>query len=212
MKKIAGIFILAFIFAFCEKANANAILDKNAKSIFKIETYLNSVQYFSADFIQDDNMSNILSEGKFYLARPGKLRLEYMTPSKILLITNNKSTIYYDIELEELDKMPTKRTPLHFLTKNKFNFSDNKEIELVNFEEKENAIMLSVTEKNKKEQGILCFILQKNPMKLIGMKVINELNQEINVVFENIVVNAKLKDELFIFKNPRDDKKLKQRY
>ena len=48
----------------------------------KILDYLNSIQYFSASFIQNDNET--LSEGKVYIGKK-RVRAEYLSPSKILI-------------------------------------------------------------------------------------------------------------------------------
>jgi len=206
-------FIITFLFLFliCTNTNANEIVNKNIKDIQKIEGYLNTVKYFSSNFIQNDNISNVLSEGKFYLSRPNKLRLEYKNPSEILLITNNKSTVYYDVELDELTKIPTKKTPIHFLTQDKFDFQNDK-MEVVDFSKKENEMILSLVEKGNEKQGSISLIFQKKPMQLQGISVKNELGQEIIINFHSIVVNSQVQDKLFVFKNPKSIEEIKDRY
>jgi len=204
-------FILTFLLLLCVNANANEIFNKNKNDISKIENYLNSIEYFSSDFIQDDNISSVLSEGKFYLSRPGKLRLEYTIPSKILLITNDKSTVYYDVELEEFTKIPTKKTPIHFLTKDNFDFQ-NSSMKIVDFEKIENKIVLSLMEKDKEQQGRVALIFQARPMELRGIRINNELSQEIEVNFSKIAINSKIENGLFVFKNPKSNEEIRTRY
>jgi len=210
MKKVILTFL--FFFSFCIYANANEILVEHNQEIQNIENYLNGIKYFSADFVQDDNISNALSQGRFYLSRPKKLRLEYTEPNEILLITNDKSTVYYDVELEEVSKMPTKKTPIHFLTRDNFNFQNNDDIEVINFEKNENQTILSLMEKNKKDQGSISLIFQTEPLQLKSIEVNNELNQIITVNFKNINTNSKIENRLFVFKNPKSSKEIRSRY
>src|SRR4051812_8079030 len=42
----------------------------------EIENYLQNIKYLSANFLQKSPDGNVV-EGKFYLARPGKMRIEY---------------------------------------------------------------------------------------------------------------------------------------
>ena len=44
----------------------------------QIELYLNNIKNLSAKFVQETSDGNI-AEGKFFLSRPGKMRIEYET-------------------------------------------------------------------------------------------------------------------------------------
>ena len=69
-----------------------------ANTKIKILDYLNSLQYFSASFIQSDNET--LSEGTVYIGEK-RVRAEYLSPSKILIVLDEDKAMYYNYELEE---------------------------------------------------------------------------------------------------------------
>ena len=73
-------------------------VEGNANIKIKILNYLNSLQNFSASFIQNDNES--LSEGKVYIGEK-RVRAEYLSPSKILIVLDEDKAMYYNYELEE---------------------------------------------------------------------------------------------------------------
>ena len=81
------------------------------KGLVDIENYLNSIKYIKANFIQDDKTNSQLAEGIFYISRPGKLRLDYTNPFEASLYTNNSLTIYYDKELDEINKIKNSSKP-----------------------------------------------------------------------------------------------------
>lgn len=199
MKKL---FILLIIFfSLSVKADEN-ILSQNKRDLAKIESYLNNIKYFSSQFLQDSQSSGEMAEGKFYLLRPGRMRLEYNHPNKLLLITNKGVTTYYDIELDEISNIRTKSTPIHFLMKEKFDFA-NEDIKITDFQKNSEELRLSLIERDNKEQGSLTFVFQDNPIQLKSITLTNELNQVITAHFFNVKINKRLSKKLFKFQNPR---------
>lgn len=81
----------------------------------KIETiknYLGDLKLFSASFIQSDNGS--LSEGKFFIGNE-RVRVEYINPSKILIILDKDKAMYYNYDLDEDEFFNPKDTNAWFL-------------------------------------------------------------------------------------------------
>ena len=176
------------------------------QTIQDIENYLNNIKYLKANFLQDDKADSELVEGVLYISRPGKLRLDYLNPFEASLYTNNKLTIYYDKDLDEITNLPTSKTPLHFLLKDKVSVSDN-DVKLVNFEETKTDVEIAFQEKDKEEQGTLILKFTKNPINLKSISLLNELNQEIEITLFD-VDNKEIKNSVFNFDNPRLKKKI----
>ena len=86
-------------------------VDSNTNIKIKILDYLNSLQYFSASFIQNDNET--LSEGKVYIGKK-RVRAEYLSPSKILIVLDEDKAMYYNYELEEDEFFNPKNTTAWF--------------------------------------------------------------------------------------------------
>ena len=85
-------FIAIFIFFFQKNVFANESLNEKA---FK---YLNDLKFFSASFIQDDKSS--ISQGRIYIGKE-RIRIEYETPTKILIILDENKAMYFNYELDE---------------------------------------------------------------------------------------------------------------
>ena len=104
--------------------NFSFSIEANTK--IKILDYLNSLQYFSASFIQNDNET--LSEGKVYIGEK-RVRAEYLTPSKILIVLDEDKAMYYNYELEEDEFFNPKNTNAWFIYdifRNPYFFEDSK--------------------------------------------------------------------------------------
>ena len=127
-------------------------VDSNTNIKTKILDYLNSLQYFSASFIQNDNET--LSEGKIYIGKK-RVRAEYLSPSKILIVLDEDKAMYYNYELEEDEFFNPKNTNAWFfydVFRNPYFFEDSeiivKDKEIIlkksGFDNEENKYLINV--------------------------------------------------------------------
>lgn len=178
-------------------------------NINQVQDYLNSVNTFSANFKQYGSDGKV-KEGRFLLAKPGRVKWEYLSPKKVVIIGNGKNIVYYDYELEEASHMSTKSVLAHFLSKEKLNL--NKDVKVEKFSSGKNYSLLVVTEKRKKtqESHIKQLTLkfehvaakQDSTIKLIEVDVVDHNGQEVEIVFSNVKVNINIDKSEFVFKNP----------
>ncbi len=109
--------IIVFLF------NSKVSADSNDKNI--ILNHLNSLKYFSASFLQNDGEN--LSEGKVYIGKK-RVRAEYFSPTKILIILSENKGMYYNYELDEDEFFNPKNTNAWFfydIFRNTFFFEDS---------------------------------------------------------------------------------------
>ena len=85
--------------------------ESNTDIKIKILDHLNSLQHFSASFIQ--NNGDNLSEGKVYIGKK-RVRAEYLYPTKILIVLDEDKAMYYNYELEEDEFFNPKNTNAWF--------------------------------------------------------------------------------------------------
>ena len=150
-----------------------------SNSNIKIRTldYLNSLQYFSASFIQNDNET--LSEGKVYIGKE-RVRAEYLSPSKILIVLDEDKAMYYNYELEEDEFFNPKNTNAWFfydIFRNPYFFVDSKIVV------KDNEITLKKSGVNSEETKYLINVyFENNPLILRKIEVfINDEFLEISI-------------------------------
>jgi len=102
-------YLLILILVTCLFLSKN--IHSNTNDINKVIDYLNSLKFFSASFIQND--SEDLSEGKVYIGEK-RVRAEYFSPTKILIILDKDKAMYYNYELEEAEFFDPKNTNAWF--------------------------------------------------------------------------------------------------
>lgn len=173
-----------------------------SEDLSEIESYLNSIKNLSAKFSQESD-GNIVS-GKFYLERSGesagKMRVEYESNPKIVIVANGSILSYYDVELDEISHISTNTTPASFLTRPNISFSA-KDIEITKVQKDSDQIAISLVKKNRKEAGEFTLVFDLKPLRFAKMKVKNDLDQTILITLSNIDFNSAIPSKLFVLKN-----------
>lgn len=191
--------IILIFFIFYTTNIVNSATDKN--TLILINNYFSNLKTFKADFVQTvKNNDKNKVEGLIYLSRPGKLRFEYKEPFQSLLVNNNNVIYYYDIELDELTTLPSKKTPLNSLLKINKDLKDL-DFEIIEIKEENNKIYVITKNKNLKkvETENITFIFNKEIKILEGVIVEDDLNNTLFLTFSKIEQNITLPNELFIF-------------
>jgi outer membrane lipoprotein-sorting protein len=201
-KKIANylriILCVVGYFAFLQQGFAASPWKSYESDLSQIELYLNNIKNLSAKFVQETSDGNI-AEGKFFLSRPGKMRIEYETNPKILIAVNGAILSYFDVELDEISRLSTNTTPASFLTRPNISFNA-KDVEITSVKKSANQIKVSVMKKNRKEAGEFSLIFATNPLRFSKMEVKNDLEQIISVTLSEIDFLSPIPDKIFVLK------------
>jgi len=164
----------------------------------QVENYLNNIKNLSAKFIQESAEGNLV-EGKFLLSRPGKMRIEYSSQPKVIIVVNGAVLSYFDVELDEISRLSTNTTPASFLTRENISFGA-KDVEITNVKKTADQIKISVMKKNRKEAGEFSLIFSTNPLRFDKMEVKNDLDQTIRVTLSEIDFISQISDKMFVLK------------
>ena len=177
--------------------NLSFKVESNTDIKIKILDYLSSIQNFSASFIQNDNET--LSEGKVYIGKK-RVRAEYLSPSKILIVLDEDKAMYYNYELEEDEFFNPKNTNAWFfydIFRNPLFFED------ANIELKDNQLTL---EKHGLDvEGRKYFIkiyFENDPLVLRKIEVQNN-QQSLTLSIYDHNHNEELSRDLFKLINPK---------
>jgi len=172
-------------------------VESNTNTRIKILDYLNSMQYFSASFIQSDNET--LSDGRVYIGEK-RVRAEYLSPIKILIILDEDKAMYYNYELEEVEFFNPKETNAWFfydIFRNPYFFEDSKIV----IENKEIIIEKSGFDKQETKYLINVYF-EDNPLILRKIEVF--VNQEfLQISIFNHNYNEDFDEKFFKLINPK---------
>ncbi len=140
------------------------------KSVFaeneEIINYLGELNNFSVSFIQKDKLN--LSEGKISVGA-SRVRVEYYTPTKILIILSKSKAMYYNFDLDEDEFFDPNDTSAWFF----FEIFNNPEFfrnsKLVS---KDNYIVVESNGINQNEEYTLKMYFENNPLLIRKIELI----------------------------------------
>ena len=165
MKNIYNFFLIFFCLL-----SSDAYSETNDKTI--ILNYLNSLKNFSASFLQNDGID--ISEGKVFIGSK-RVRAEYFSPTKILIILDKDKAMYYNYELEEEEFFNPKNTNAWFfydIFRNTL-FFENSFIKIKN-----NTLILEKKGVDNDEKKFLIRLyFEENPLVLRNLEI--NINDEI---------------------------------
>ena len=191
MKQITK--ILAIFFLLTATAHAAA----SNEDIKKVENYLNSIQTLSADFVQIASNGEKV-EGRLYIKKPNKIRMEYNAPSNILIVGNGDYIVYYDKELDQITNIDYEEIPAALILANTVQIN-NKDLKVTDFIKDPGITKISLKYNKAQELGPFTLTFANNPFELKQWKVITPQSLEVSLSLYDTVTDATLNDTLFTF-------------
>ena len=185
------IFLLNIVFI-CTCAKSN-----NANNVeIDLLEYLEKTNEFSASFIQSDGSS--VEEGLLFIKNK-RLRIQYLSPTKILIIISKNKAMYFNQDLEEVDYFNPKKSlaGIFFDIFYEGNFLNNAKINEI-----DNALVISKSiQMNKNEKIALDVYFEKNPISLRKIKINNQYDIT-SYSLSNHNYNPVLSKKMFSMANP----------
>ena len=185
---------------------SDEVIAKNQKTITRLQDYLSGLTTIVADFTQVAPDGSLTS-GKFYLKRPGKMRWQYNPPTPVLIVSDGKTMIFYDYELEQINHVPLDSTLIGFLAEPQIRFDTTVGIKAL--EEKDGVIRITVAQREKYNEGQLMLEFSDKPLVIRNMVITDAANQTTTVALNNARFGDKIDKQMFIFRDPRKPRNMK---
>ena len=171
----------------------------NESDLTKISNFFNSFSSISAEFIQlssnGDKKTGILK-----VEKPNKIRVEYLNPSGLLLISDGLKLAVINEKLDNISLYKKDELPIGLFLNNDF-LIDKKNI--INYSDKDNIIEIELSYNNLKDQRSITFFFEKKPLQLKKW-TIKEANGIKTIMYlNNITFNEKLNKKEFTITDPR---------
>lgn len=170
-------------------------LTKTTPGTADIEAYLNGLTTVVADFLQTDSAGKI-SDGKFFLKRPGKLRWQYNPPVPVLIVGNGNTLSYVDLELNQVSRASADASLSAFLSRPHISFK-SKDVNVVAFGSKAGATRISLQRPGHADEGTLTLVFDEHPLVLRKMEVVDSTGKTTIISFHNVRQGEQLSDQLF---------------
>ncbi|MBQ8436716.1 MAG: outer membrane lipoprotein carrier protein LolA [Alphaproteobacteria bacterium] len=196
MKRIFSTVLIMF---FC--LNSSPTQAQKAQDLYAIENYLNSIKNMEADFVQTSSNGGT-AEGKIYIAKPNKIRMEYADPTSVLIVGDGNYIVFHDKELDQITHIDYDDIPASLILANNIKI-DGKNIKATDFYQDAGMTSITLDYKEKGDIGPITLTFSNNPLELKQWKIIDPQNIEVKVSLYNITQDTEMKDSLFKFKDKK---------
>jgi outer membrane lipoprotein-sorting protein len=180
--------------AWAAKPEAKELTDQDREDLARAETYLNGITTMRAKFQQYSSTAG-LAFGRIYLRRPGRLRVEYDPPVKVLIVADGLVVTYYDLELDQLNQAPIGASPLWFLLREKVSFRHG--VTVSGVDRQPGALHISVFESDSPEAGQIDLVFSDNPLELRQWTIVDQQGNQIRVGLQDVTFGGALANSLF---------------
>ncbi len=173
-----------------------------ADDVKRVESYLNSLKTMRADFVQIASNGEQV-EGRIYIEKPNKIRMEYNEPSNILIVGNGDYIVYYDKELDQITNIDYEDIPAAAVLANTVKI-DGKELKVTEFYEDPGVTKIGLQYANAGDLGPFTLVFANNPMQLKQWKVVTPQAMEVSLSLYNTITDGKLDESLFKFSKSQE--------
>lgn len=166
-----------------------------AKQVRKIEDYLNAISTLSSRFMQVTDQGHF-AQGRFYMARPGRMRIDYDPPNPVLIVSDGTWVMYKDEELDQLSHIPFSQVPAAMFIGDNVDFF-GPDLSITGFESAAGAVRITLERSADPMEGSLTLVFEAKPLQLKKWSVIDAQGMVTTVSLLGPEFGPKLKDDLF---------------
>ena len=169
-----------------------------------ISDYLNSFKTLQGEFTQISPKGN-MSQGVFYIAKPGKMRFEYAPPNPFLIVSDGTWLTIKNVKKEKGDQFPLSQTPLRLVLGDKVDIV--KDTSVLDYQEQDGILTVTVEDKkNTLGSGQLTLVFDQTRKVLQKWIVTDGKGRKTTVSLENLQAGIEPDPKLFVVKIKRDSK------
>lgn len=142
---------------------AQPALAQDGRDLARISAYLNSISTLEGEFVQVDP-DGVLSEGQFYIHRPGRIRFEYREPNPALVISDGFWVGVVDKRYDQVNRYPLDETPLNLILKDGINLANEGAVQRI--ERSDGQMRVVAQDPKRRDQGSITMVFADNPLEL----------------------------------------------
>ena len=170
----------------------------DARDLARISNYLNGVTTLEGNFVQIGHDGE-LSEGLFYMRRPGRIRFEYEPPNPALIVADGVWVGIYDKRLNTLDRIPLRSTPLDILLRKRVDLRNDGAVRSI--ERSPGLMRVTAIDPDAPDQGSITMVFAENPLELRQWIVIDPQGLATTVALSEMRSNVELDPNLFFIED-----------
>ncbi len=162
--------------------------------IAKVNAYFNRMTSLQGLFIQTDPDTQ-QKQGRFYLARPGKIRFDYSPPSALKVVSDGVYLVVFDKEQKTNDRYFLEQTPFRLLLADSVDLA--RDANVISVEQGPDTFVVTVEDKKIDSPGRIRLFFNRADMALKEWIVTDPQGLNTRVEVSSLEENAKIDPDLF---------------
>ena len=168
--------------------------------VTKASAYLQGLAAAQGRFVQTDARGR-MTQGTFYLKRPGKIRFEYDKPSGLLIVSDGANVKVQDSRLKTFDTYPLGKTPLSIFLAKQIRLDQGVVIERVT--RTADGFAITARDGRNRTAGAITLAFADAPMRLKEWTVLDAQGGRTRVQLTSLQPAGALSDGLFVLRGKR---------
>ena len=173
---------------------AFALTEEESAVVREISAKLAGIQTMNGEFIQF-NPDGSQQQGKFFIARPGKVRFQYDPPTTISVVADGKSVLVFDKKLQTYDIWPLSQTPLRLLLDSSLDLATSDKVTRVSVQP--DLVEVELHDETRFSSGTLNLIFDRGTYELRQWTVTDQQGLQTMVALYNVETGNQLAGNLF---------------
>lgn len=160
-----------------------------------ISAYLNGMVTLKGGFVQIAP-SGDMSEGTFYLSKPGKLRFEYNPPVPVLLVADGHSVAVANRQLRTVDTYPLFETPLHLILDKTIDLRHSPQF--VSMQHQQGSVVINMRSNQAHSKANITLVFTEPAYELRQWTVLDNQGLATTVALRDLQPGAAMAPSLFV--------------
>ena len=159
----------------------------------KIADHFSSVKSMSGEFVQFGPKGE-QTGGKFFLARPGKIRFNYDGSSNFRVISDGKSVVILNKKLNTSDLYPLSKTPLKLLLDDHIDLSGGR---VKDVKQEDDLTTIKLSDKSVFGNAMITMMFDPKSYELRQWTITDAQGKDTTVMIFNVKQGVKIDQKLF---------------
>lgn len=160
----------------------------------KIDSYLDSLVNLQGRFIQTDYRNEEM-RGRFYVKRPGRIRFDYRSPSKLRIVSDGTYLSIEDHDLKTVDKFPLDTTPIRLLLGEDVNLA--RDAVILDMRQDETAVAVVLRDRSGSSSGSLQLYFRLPELELYEWVITDAQGLDTRIQLADLITDIEKSDDFF---------------
>ena len=163
----------------------------------RIDAAMNATYSFQGDFRQV-SPNGVVSTGKIWLQRPGKVRFEYDAPNPLLIVSDGVTFVQHDRQLETFDRVPLSATPLNYFLKENINLAEDTEV--VGLQKLPGQWIVTARDGSGQQEGAITLVFDSETLAMHTWIIADDFGGQTRVGLTNLLYNGHIDPRQFVLR------------